>query len=122
MKNYNYETEDFVLPVGFQNDGFDTEQFMSGKIVAIGVYIQGDLPEEIINFTLKNSGGDKVFKGSTLKDWQPRQGAGYIESMKPVSIDSGKSFIFDFATKKALSSELIGQIVFVIDQGPSCNF
>ncbi len=121
MRNLNYETVDVKISKDeITSFPIDTHKLINGKIIAIAFYVQGNVPDDIVNLTLKYNGGNKVFRGSTIKDWIPRTGAGYIEGMKPVNVDAGQQFTLEFSSKAILVSDLVGQVVFVIDQSNMC--
>ncbi len=117
----NYHIVDFILATGTNGDTIDTDRFPDGKILAASVCVPGGLPSQIVNLTISDS-GRKLFQGSNLKDWQQRQGGDYISSMKPIGADGGKNYVLDFSSRKPLTSDVEGQVVFVIEQpqGTAC--
>jgi len=115
MKTPNYHTVDFSLKSGSTGDTIITDRFPDGKILAASVCVPGGLPSQIVNLTMSDS-GRKLFQGSNLKDWEQRQGGDYISSMKPIGADGGKTYELDFSSRTALTADLNGQVVFVMEQ------
>lgn len=110
-------TVDFSLSNGDTFKSIPTGRFRNGTIIAAALHVDGDLPAKIINLTMVDTSGKKVQHGSTIKDWQQRDGGDYLSSMMPIKpAQGGLDYSLDFSIPSGLDADLTGQVVFIIDQ------
>lgn len=83
----------FTLPVGF--------------VPRVVAYTNGieNATKEMLQLALLDNSGNEIIPAVNIKNWEQNGGAGYMESMKPLGIETkGRDFKLIFTTDRNLAA------------------
>lgn len=111
--NITYKTINVTLPAASQSASKGIK-IPTGKIIAIGAVVQGNIANEIIDLSLLDN-NNEMLAPCDVKFSEKTAGGRWIDSMRPVNLDGGREVdakLYAYTSSRA--NDIKVQVLFAI--------
>ena len=104
---------DITIPAGEQLGSW-RNSLDKGHVIGAELHTNHVDIDNLATIQLNDDSGAKVMSKTHINHWKKREGAGFIESLKPICLDTdNKTFEFIVSTKTPVAMETYVQVILI---------